>query len=291
MELRQIKHLIAVAETGSFTKASERVSISQPALSASIAKLEAEFEVQLLERRRTKVVPTAAGLRFLERASSILLECSSVKADCRRISLPQPLRIGVLRTLPSRLIADLARSYRRARPGCAISLFDGCRSDLVKRFQDKKVHALITTCESGSRPQNFVELFTDRFVVAVPHDHHFAREKGINLSQLNGEPFITRSACETFQETSKVFVDRGIRPRITFVTDQDDRALNMVAAGVGLALVPEVFDSPGFKQIPLLDYDLSRTVGLQWSSQFEHEHLEEFIRIATAQDWQLKLAA
>ena len=61
MELYQIKHFIAVAETGGFTKGAQRVAISQPAISASIAKLESELDVKLLDRRRSPVVPTAAG--------------------------------------------------------------------------------------------------------------------------------------------------------------------------------------------------------------------------------------
>ena len=288
MELKQIKHLVAVAETGSFTKASERVAITQPALSASIAKLEAELEVRLLDRRRSNVTPTPAGLRFLERAGSILLECSTMKAEVRKVALPQPLRIGVLRTLPSSVIADLVRAYRRVTPGAALRLFDGNPAELHKRFQDRKLHALVTIANAATKSSNFRTLFSDRFVLAVPLDHRFARLEGVRLRELNGEPFISRTSCETFALTSKALAERGIKPRITYVTDQNDRALDLVAAGVGLAMVPEIFDAPGVAKIKLLDYDVRRTIGLQWSSELDHEHLNSFIKIASTQAWQTR---
>jgi len=88
MELYQIKHFIAVAETGGFTKGAQRVAISQPAISASIAKLEAELDVQLLDRRRSPVVPTAAGTRLLEAGKNILQTCNAVKAELKTITTP-----------------------------------------------------------------------------------------------------------------------------------------------------------------------------------------------------------
>ena len=85
MELYQIKHFIAVAETGGFTKGAQRVAISQPAISASIAKLETELDVKLLDRR-SPVVPTAAGARLLEAGKNILQTCNAAKAELKTIT-------------------------------------------------------------------------------------------------------------------------------------------------------------------------------------------------------------
>ena len=76
MEIYQIIHFIAIVETGSFTKGADRSAISQSAISASIAKLEAEFDVQLLDRRRSPVVPTDAGERLFEAGKAILQICN-----------------------------------------------------------------------------------------------------------------------------------------------------------------------------------------------------------------------
>jgi DNA-binding transcriptional LysR family regulator len=84
MEIYQIIHFIAIVETGSFTIGADRAAISQSAISASIAKLEAEFGVQLLDRRRSPVVPTGAGERLLEAGKAILQICNTVKANSKR---------------------------------------------------------------------------------------------------------------------------------------------------------------------------------------------------------------
>ena len=91
MELNRIRHFIAVAETGSFTKGAQRAAVSQPAISASIAKLEAELDVKLLDRRRSSVVPTAAGARLHEAGKKILQNCNAVKAELKTIATPKLL--------------------------------------------------------------------------------------------------------------------------------------------------------------------------------------------------------
>ncbi len=94
MELYQIKHFIAVAEAGGFTKGAERDAVSQPAISASIAKLEAELSVKLLERRHSQVVPPPAGKSFLAASKAILRSCNAAKSELQTMADRTPLRIG-----------------------------------------------------------------------------------------------------------------------------------------------------------------------------------------------------
>jgi DNA-binding transcriptional LysR family regulator len=101
MEIYQIKHFIAIVETGSFTKGADRAAVTQSTISISIAKLEAEFGVQLLERR-SPVVPTGAGERLVEVGKAILQLCSVVKGELEAIAKPKLLRIGILQSLSSR---------------------------------------------------------------------------------------------------------------------------------------------------------------------------------------------
>ena len=102
MELSQIRHFIAVAEAGGFTKGAQRAAVSQPAISASIARLEAELDVKLLYRRRTPILPTVAGARLLEAGKGILQRCNAVKGELeddrhaevsehRRTAIPSPV--------------------------------------------------------------------------------------------------------------------------------------------------------------------------------------------------------
>src|SRR5262245_19563612 len=116
MEIYQLVHFVAIVETGSFTKGAERAHVSQSAISASIAKLEAEFGVQLLDRRRSPVAPTAAGERLLKASEAILQICNEVKGELQTIAKPNTLRIGVLQSFSSRRVSDLLGSFRRINP-------------------------------------------------------------------------------------------------------------------------------------------------------------------------------
>ena len=88
MELYQIRQFVAVAETGSFTKGASRAGVSQPAISAAVAKLEEEMGQKLLDRRQGSVVPTAAGSRLFDAAKDILLACNTIKSTLRAASAP-----------------------------------------------------------------------------------------------------------------------------------------------------------------------------------------------------------
>jgi DNA-binding transcriptional LysR family regulator len=142
MEFYQFIHFIAVVETGSFTKGTDRASVSQSAFSASVAKLEAEFDVQLLDRRRSPVVPTEAGERLLEAGKAILQICNAVRGELESIARPKLLRIGILQSLSSRDVSSLLGSFRRANPFVAIETFDGVGEQLLGLLPDRRVDIL-----------------------------------------------------------------------------------------------------------------------------------------------------
>ena len=151
MELYQIRHFAAVAETGSFTKAAIRASVSQPALSASIAKLEEELGVKLFHRSPKSVTLTLAGRRFHMTAQEVLGACNKVKAELRASIADRPLRIGVLRTLPSAQLARLIETLLIELPETRIELVDGTREQLHSQLAGRKLLACISL-KSESEP-------------------------------------------------------------------------------------------------------------------------------------------
>jgi DNA-binding transcriptional LysR family regulator len=285
MELYQIKHFIAVAETGGFTKGAQRVAISQPAISASIAKLEAELDVKLLDRRRSPVVPTAAGARLLEAGKNILQSCNAVKAELKTIATPNRLRIGVLQSLSSRCVSKLLSSFRRTSVHVAIEVVDGSCEQLVEFLAEQELDTVLTIVVGNDL--NFARrvLFEEPYLLAVPKDHRFAQRQSVKLADLDGEPVIVRTRCDFYQDVTNVLVARGIKIRVVYQTDQDDRALALVAAGIGLALVPAHFELSAVSQVPVLDLGISRAIGLLWSREREHANLKEFIEFAGEHCW------
>jgi len=283
MELYQIRHFIAVAETGGFTKGAQRIAISQPAISASIAKLEAELDVKLLDRRRSPVVPTAAGARLLEAGKNILQTCNAVKAELKTITTPNRLRIGVLQSLSNGYVSKLLSSFRRAN--VAIEVVDGSCEQLVEFLAEQELDTVLTIV--GGNDLKFASrvLFEEPYLLAVPKDHRYARRQSVKLADLDGEPFIVRTRCDFYQDVTDLLVARGIKTRVVYQTDQDDRALALVAAGIGLALVPAHFEISAVTQVPVSDLGVSRAIGLLWSREREHADLKEFIEFAGAHCW------
>jgi len=285
MELHQLRHFVAVADTGSFTKGAQREAVSQPAISASIAKLEAELEVKLLDRQRSSAVPTAAGRRLLEVAKAILASASAVKAELKAMSTRKILRIGILQSLSSRRVSKLISSFRRANPDVEIEVMDGSSEELNEMLGDRRLDAVLTIIDGTTSKLASRVLFEEPYSLAVPRAHRLARKPFVEVGDLADEAFIVRTGADRFREGANALVERGIKIRVVYQTDQFDRAVELVAAGVGLALVPACFETPTVKLVPVVGIDIVRRYGLVWSRDREAADLEEFIRFAESHGW------
>ncbi len=288
MEIYQIMHFIAVVETGSFTKGADRAAVSQPAVSASIARLEAEFDVQLLDRRRSPIVPTSAGERLLEAGKSILHICNRVKGEIEAIAKPKLLRIGILQSLSSHQVSNLLSSFRRANPQVAVEMLDGRNEQLVELLSERQLDVALTNLDGGNAQFASRVLFTEPYVLAVPEGHRFAGCQSVKLADLNEEPFIVRTGCDRFQDASESLASHGIKIRVVYKTAQLDRTMALVAAGIGLSFVPAHVATPAVKLVEVADMGFFRTFGLLWSREREKD-LKEFITFAEGHCWTQKV--
>jgi DNA-binding transcriptional LysR family regulator len=203
-------------ETGSFTKGAERAAVSQSAISASIAKLEAEFNVQLLDRRRSPVVPTGAGERLLEAAKTILHVCNALKGELETITRPKSLRIGILQSLSSRQVSRLLGSFRHPHSQVAIEMFDGICEQLIGMLADRQVDTILTIFDEYASKYPSRVLFEEPYTLAVPENHRFAKQLSVKLADLDDEPLIVRTRCERYQEVTNLLVSRGVKLRVVY---------------------------------------------------------------------------
>jgi DNA-binding transcriptional LysR family regulator len=285
VELYQIRHFVAVVEAGSFTKGAELAAVSQPALSASIARLEAELKIKLLDRQRTKVTPTISGYKLLTAATEILRDCNSLKRELKRISSPRILQVGVLRTIASQKVATFLRSYRAVNKDVAIELIDGTCEELQKALSSRRVAVIVTSMDK--KPSKFSShvMFSEKYCLVVPADHPLARLNLVRLDQLHGQPFIVQTSCETYVETTKLLSMHGIKTRSVYRTDQDDRVLALVEAGMGLALMPSQPFNDRVRKVDIVDFNFERTIGLRWSPKRADGELSELLAFAATFDW------
>ena len=292
MDLYQIKHFVAVVEGGGFTKGAERVAVSQPAISASIAKLEAELNVKLLERRHSQVVPTPAGTRLLEMGRTILQTCNAAKSEVKAIADRRPLRIAVMSPLSSGPVSNLLNSFQQANPNIPIEVVDGhcdgwCNCDQLFGPLDEGDRDAVLSILNDRLASKFATqaLFKIPYMLAVPADHRFAQRQAVSAGDLAGERLILPERCVYMLDVTNALASLGVRANVVYRTDNDDRALALVAAGFGLALVPGHFEIAGVKQVPVPDLAITRTIGLVWPRERENGDVKEFIAFAESHRW------
>ena len=266
MELHQVRYFLAVVDARNFTRAAERCSVSQPALTKAIKKLEAEFDGPLLYRDRGGPKLTTLGevllprLRALAELSDTVVDIAENHRTLRSI----PLRVAVLRTIgPTWISAQLERFVARA-PGVELEVRVLGPSELLSALEEGSLELAITNAEITKRDWMVVKaLYAERYVVALPPGHAFAAREQICLRELDGERYIDRLACELSQSLTSCCAELGFELYATHRSSEEGWIESLVRAGIGLALLPEhSLISADTLRRELIEPSISRTIAL-----------------------------
>ena len=266
MDLHQVRYFLAIADSGSFTRGAEVAFVTQPTLSSAIAKLEAELGVLLFERGARGVRLTEGGQRFLPRARAILKEMEIARADFRggEQKISPRLRIGLLNTVPMQRIAPVLSALVRLEPGVRWTFVEGGVDDLEAQLNAAKLDLLITNLQSGRGHSEQLLLFNDALRLAMPATSARARKRTLPLDDLEDHPLIVRTHCEHLQSASRVLDRDRVKPMVVHRTRYDDRALALVAGGLGACFIPDSFAMAGVQMIAVAGVELGRSVGIEW---------------------------
>ena len=260
MELYLLRYFLAVVETGSFTKAAQACLITQPTLSAGIRRLEEQMGVDLFVRNNKRVFLTAAGSRFLPRAKAILHEVNMATAELAETETDTVIRLGVLQTMPASLVAGWLHDFLERHGDVRFDLYDGTEQELLNRLDERGVDYALSIRRVAD--DTAVPLFEEGYRLVLPRRHPLAGRAVIEGEGLANENMIVRTRCEVLSETSRHFTDRNVRPPLVYRTPQDERALAMVGAGVGITVMPDSYSAPDIAGIPLAGFGLRRTIAL-----------------------------
>ena len=258
----QLRYFLAVAETGSFSRAAKRVSVTQPSLSAGIAKLERELGARLFDRDRQGVALTPAGSHFLVRARRIAAEYEHALVELSEVSDPTLLRIGVLGTIPTTMIENLLEQHRALGSGEALEILDGSERDITERLERGRIDLALTVVRPHHARFHPEVLTRERYMMVLPTDHPLADEDEVMAEQLARDRMALRRHCEALPEINRFFIARGVRPRFVLKTTSDERVLAVVRAGAGVGMMPECFAETAVRFVPVKDFELTRDVGL-----------------------------
>lgn len=285
MDLSQIQYFLAIIETQGFTKAAERLFVSQPSLSAGIKKLEQELGVVLFERGGRRAVLTPAGKLFLEKARNIINEYQSALQTLQDFQQYPTLRLGVTCTLRISVISSLVSAFRVIHPHITIELKDSYVNNLNKLLETGEVDIILTVLDSDDNQDNSVVLFEQQLLLAVPTIHPFAQREEISVSELEGQPYIERVNCEFWRKNPLVYKSAGVKTQTVYLANQEEWVIHLIQQGLGISFMPVWSNLSGIKYINISDVNTSRQVGLKWRSEQSSKLVDLFRNFAENQSY------
>ena len=247
VDVRSLRYFIAVAEEGNFTRAAERLEMEQPPLSRQIKSIERELDVQLFRRKPRGVELTSAGRVLLAAARTTLSQLDRGLDATRRTARGEQgrLSVGIAPTAPFHpLVPRSIRAYRETYPGVSLTLWEGLSNEVVARFaKDEMDVAFVRAIHLHAEELQVTPILHEPMILALPSQHPMAQKDGkfVHLARLAGDHFIIIGPPGTgiHDETIAACRNAGFSPRIGQQAPRITSALGLVAAGLGVAIVPE----------------------------------------------------
>ena len=290
MDLRHLRYFVMVAEEGHITRAAERLGIQQPPLSRQISQMERELKVQLFRRLPRGVSLTSAGQAFFSEAKAILSRLDHAVETAQRTARGEQgtLCIGIAPTAPFNPLVPLAiRSFRETFPRVSLILQEGLSNEIVGQFEREQMDvAFVRARQIHAEGVSVAALQEEPLVAALPSRHTLARTrtKPLQLRSLSSDSFIMIGPPGTglYDETVAACRAAGFVPRLGQPAPRITSTLGLVAAGLGIALVPSTLQGArmtGVVYRRLQDPTPKAFLGLAWRRSNPSPILRNFLSL------------
>jgi LysR family hydrogen peroxide-inducible transcriptional activator len=243
LKLKDLRYLVAVADTRHFGRAAERCFVSQPTLSTQLKKLEEYLGVQLIERQPKRVALTAAGEEIVARARRILEASDEVVtlARAHRDPLAGALRIAMLPTIGPYLLPRVARDIRKALPRLDLRLYEYPTAAMLAKLRAGEIDLGILALPVDLDGLEARELYDEAFMVAVPATHALAKRPTIRIQDLQGETLLLLEDGHCLRDQAlAVCSHASMQEKQDFRATSLETLRQMVATGAGVTLLPEL---------------------------------------------------
>jgi LysR family hydrogen peroxide-inducible transcriptional activator len=265
MEVNQLRYVCAVADTGSFSRAAERCEVAQPSLSQQVLKLEKDLGARLFDRLGRSIRLTEAGRAFMPHARSILeqMEAARTSVAEKNAGARGSVTVGVIPTIAPYLMPRCTAAFARKYPDAKLRIVEETTPTLVEALRDLSIDLAILALPLRHKDLECFPIRTEPLFAVLPKDHPRAAAESLALKNLRGEPFVMLRDGHCFRDLSLTTCTHArITPNIAFESDQFSSVLGMVAAGVGISLVPEmaIDRNAGCRYVRLSDARATRTI-------------------------------
>ncbi|MEV4312752.1 LysR family transcriptional regulator [Actinocrispum sp. NPDC049592] len=289
MELQQLRYVIAVAETNSFTRAAERCLVVQSALSHQIARLERELGARLFDRTSRRVQLTHAGAAFLPAARQCLDAAERAAAEVAAAvgEIRGRLAVGLIPTVAAVDIPAALREFRQRYPHVRVNLKVGASGELTEQVRQGSLDVAFLGLPTSQQPQGVAarELVRDRLVALVAPDHPLAGAEVVDLRRLAEEVFVDFPAGTAGRiQSDQAFAAAGLTREVAFeVTNADSLLARLVNQGLGVAMLASTYapQLSGVVTIEVTDAP-SRVEYVIWSQATRTPAATAFLEIVNA---------
>lgn len=241
MELRQLEYFVAVAEEQNFTRAAERVHISQSGVSAQIRRLEQELGAELFDRSGRTATLTVAGKAALEHARTALAATAALAQAVGEVTglIRGRLTVGMVVGCTLTPLFDALAAFHRAHPGVEIALLEDNSDRLVQAVRAGTVDlALVGTAATTPDGLEALTLISERLVVAVPPGHPLAGTDRVTLGDLGAHPVICMPSGTGLRTVfDRACAGQGLEPSIALEAGASDAMADLAVRGLGVAVL------------------------------------------------------
>lgn len=244
MDLRRLRYFVAVAEELHFGRAARRLNVSQPPLSVQIRTLEREIGAPLFVRTQRRVELTEAGRVLLDEARRLLGQAEAAVVHARRAAegTVGRLAIGFVSTVDYSILPPLVRRFQQKHPGIALKLLELTGDRQQALLQSGELDLGLSILPPPAPRLTMRPVFREPLIAAVPANHPLAARQRITLRSLAAEPFIQfpRELAPGLYDLAIAACQKaGFTPHLAQEAIQMQTILGLVAAGLGVAVVPQ----------------------------------------------------
>jgi LysR family hydrogen peroxide-inducible transcriptional activator len=290
MEMHQLRYFLAVCETLNFTRASEKCNISQPALTKGIQRLEEDLGGLLFDRTKNTVALSEFGCLMQPSLKNLYETACKTKIQAQQIASEKirRLRVGVMCTIGMRRLVGFLAAFERRHPDFLAHYEDGTLMDLHDKLDKGEIDLAISSTPY-EMPKRFSgsPLFEESFHIAFPPGHRFENLAQIPMSEMNGEPYVSRMNCEYSDLLIEMMDKQGVTVSVKHETPREDWIQEMVMAGMGLAYMPESIPFHAeLLRLPVCKPEVIRTINILTVTEREATHeMHEFMTAAVNYNW------
>ncbi|WP_263146743.1 LysR substrate-binding domain-containing protein [Pseudomonas sp. RIT-PI-AD] len=289
IDFRQLRYFVALAEQLHFGRAARRLNLTQPPLSRQIAALEAELGTPLLIRNSRNVTLTPAGQRFHRHARQLLGDLDAAVRDTRSVALGEHGRLALGFTMLAawNVLPPLLKHYTAAHPRVELALEEVLPRDLLQALLDGRVDVGLSFAGPLPEALRYQPLYREALCVALPREHPLSACEPVAVGDLRQEAFIAfpqATAPSLYRALMACCRDNGFEPRIALETHMQQTIVNLVAEGLGVALVPDSMRKLQLPGVVFRALDASPLVeqGMLWHAGNDNPCLPDLLACARA---------